>query len=60
MPKTDKGPTKDRTSGQSARAESDVSGHYPSDDEWADSLERAEDVKEQHDSLFRRLAGKDA
>lgn len=60
MPKTDKGPTEDRTSGQSAPSDSEVSGRYPSDDEWADSLQRAEDVKREHDSLFRRLAGKDA
>jgi len=60
MPKTDKGPTKDRTSGQSARAKGEVSGRYPSDDEWAAALQRAEDTKKKHDNLFRRLAGKDA
>lgn len=59
MPKADKGPTRNRTSGQSDRPENEASGRYPSDEEWESTLERAESTKQEHDSLFRRLAGKE-
>jgi hypothetical protein len=59
MPKTDRGQS-DKSSSKDARAsEEEVQGRYPTDTEWESSLERARDVKKKHDTLFRRLAGRD-
>jgi hypothetical protein len=59
MPKTDKGQSSPHISEDGSQSSGEVDGRYPTDEEWESSLQRAEDVKKKHDSLFRRLAGKD-
>jgi hypothetical protein len=59
MPKTDQGQS-DKSRPEDDRKSSDeVDGRYPTSAEREESIERAREVKQKHDNLFRRLAGKD-
>ena len=59
MPKTDHGQPNRSSSEEENQTEEDVTGRYPTSSEREESVERAREVKNKHDRLFRRLAGKD-
>ena len=56
MPKTDKGKSSKDISEPSPSDSDAVEGRYPTEEEWASTLERARAMKQKHDGLFRRLA----
>lgn len=60
MPQTQEGQS-DKSNPTDDRQSTDkVEGRYPTPAEREESIERAREIKKKHDSLFRRLAGKDA
>lgn len=59
MPKTDKGQSDTSKPEDDRQSTDEVEGRYPTSAEREESVERAREIKQKHDSLFRRLAGKD-
>lgn len=59
MPKTDESQSHKSSSKDTRPSEGEVQGRYPTSAEHAASIERAQETKKKHESLFRRLAGKD-
>lgn len=60
MPETEEEHSDPHIPEEASQSDDGVSGRYPTDEEWEDAVQRAESVKETHDDLFRRLAGKDS
>ena len=59
MPETQEGQSDKSRPKDDRQSTNEVEGRYPTSAEREESIERAREVKKKHDSLFRRLAGKE-